>query len=102
MEIQFQQVADLYLEKERLRAYHEIEVKKRAVIEEFGDYLESLNGEEWYVRDITGKEAKDFVKLLESKEEEEGEVLTKLKELYEFLGFMIEFRKTGVLFIPMS
>ena len=58
------QMIELYLERERIRHYHELELFNQEVLEDFFRYYEHTKGEDFKLSELTEPERKDYYRHL--------------------------------------
>ena len=82
---------DLYLERERMRHCHDLELYKQEILEDFFDYQESRKGDGWSLRDMIESDESDYYShLVEiSGKPASGYVIGKMRIIRSFLEFAV-------------
>jgi len=86
-----EEMIDIYLERERMRHCHDLELYKQEILEDFFDYQESKKGDGWNLRDMTESEESDYYNhLVEiSGKPTLGYIIGKMRIIRSFLEFAV-------------
>ncbi|MCP4133007.1 MAG: hypothetical protein GY754_18800 [bacterium] len=84
----FRETVELFLEKEKMAAYHVIEVHKRGIMDDFARFLDGVKPEEYSIDQLTEEDIMHYFYFLHTNEENNLDF--KIEVLVFFLKFAFE------------
>ena len=88
--MRFYDMIDLYIKYEKLRFYHEVEILKRNVLEDFAYHLDEVKEDLWKIEEITEEDGKSFYKYLLGEKPTLVSVGRSIQILNGFMAFAIK------------
>jgi len=90
MKLRFQDMIDMYIDSEKERAAHDVEITKRGILEDFGFFIDSIKEKVWKLEDITEEDARKYYQHLKYNESNTGQTERKIRTLGHFMEFGVK------------